>query len=158
MTAIFLYGLVLVLFIISTFKDPHKSKQALKISLQTLIKQMSRVIPMMFLVGIILAVLNPAVISLMIGKQSGFLGILLALVTGAVAHLPSFVAFPFGASLLAQGAGYAQIAAFVSSLMAVGVVSLGMEIDYFGKKVALLRNLSAVIVSLVFALIIEGMV
>jgi hypothetical protein len=37
--------------------------------------------------------------------------------------IPGFVAFPIGAALLEEGAGYAQIAAFVSSLM-VGVETL----------------------------------
>jgi hypothetical protein len=64
--------------------------------------------------------------------------------------MPSFVAFPLGANLLQHGAGYPQIAGFISSLMAVGIVSLALEIKYFGKRTALLRNLTALIASMTF--------
>ncbi len=68
--------------------------------------------------------------------------------------IPGFVAFPLGATLLDAGAGYAQIAAFISSLMAVGVVTLPMEIKYFSKRMAILRNASALVISLVFTMVI----
>lgn len=154
MTAYILYGSVLLLFSISAIIDLKKTKKAILISYNTFKKLTITIIPMMFLVGITLAILTPDQISSILGKQSGSLGILLGLIVGAIAHLPSFVAFPLGAKLLTHGAGYPQIAAFVSSLMAVGIVSLGLEIKYFSKEAALLRNILAVIVSLVFALII----
>jgi len=57
--------------------------------------------------------------------------------------------------LLQNGAGLTQIAAFISSLMMVGIMTLPVETVYFGKKVALLRNLSAYLFSLLVALIIS---
>ncbi len=54
--------------------------------------------------------------------------------------IPGFVAFPLAAALLKNGAGYAQIAAFVSSLVMVGVATLPMEFKVFGKRAAILRN------------------
>ncbi|WP_198137181.1 hypothetical protein [Methanosarcina barkeri] len=68
--------------------------------------------------------------------------------------IPGFVAFPLGATLLNDGAGYAQIAAFVSSLMAVGFVTLPLEIKYFSKRMAIMRNTSALVISLVFTMVI----
>jgi hypothetical protein len=44
------------------------------------------------------------------------------------------------AALMREGAGATQIAAFVSSLMMVGIVTLPMEMKYFGKRAAILRN------------------
>jgi hypothetical protein len=38
--------------------------------------------------------------------------------------------------------------------MAVGVVSLGLEIKYFGKTTAILRNLTALAASSVFVLLV----
>jgi len=55
---------------------------------------------------------------------------------------------------LQGGAGYMQIGAFVSSLMMVGVVTLPMEVKYFGKKSTITRNLFAFIYSFAVALII----
>ena len=56
--------------------------------------------------------------------------------------------------LLKGGAGYMQIAAFISTLMMVGVVTLPAEISAFNGKVALLRNGLAYVFSLLVALIV----
>jgi hypothetical protein len=62
------------------------------------------------------------------------------------------------ALLLNSGAGYMQIAVFVSTLMMVGVVTLPVEIKYFGKKVTFLRNLIAFLFSFFVAYIIGRVV
>lgn len=49
--------------------------------------------------------------------------------------------FSAAASLVAAGAGYAQAAIFLSTLMMVGVATLPLESKYFGKRAALKRNL-----------------
>jgi len=46
-----------------------------------------------------------------------------------------------------------QIAAFISTLMMVGVVTMPMEIKFFGKKATYLRNGLAFIFSLIVALV-----
>ena len=62
--------------------------------------------------------------------------------------------FPTAAMLLKSGAGYIQIAAFISTLMMVGIVTFPVEIKYFGKKLTILRNLTAFVFSFIVALII----
>lgn len=108
----------------------------------------------MMFAGILLAILSPETISNLIGSESGFSGILLSLTAGSIALIPGFVAFPLGAALLEGGAGYAQIAAFVSSLMAVGIVTLPLEIKYFNKRIAVLRNALALVTSFIFTMVI----
>ena len=44
--------------------------------------------------------------------------------------------------------------AFISTLMMVGVVTLPVEIKYFGKKLAIYRNLLAFLFSFIVAYII----
>lgn len=44
-----------------------------------------------------------------------------------------------------------QIAAFISTLMMVGVVTMPVEIRYFGKKATLVRNAAAFGFSLIVA-------
>lgn len=156
MASYIIYGLVLVSLIISAFADMGKTKEAVKIGYKTFKKLLPSLIPMMIFIGIILAVLGPRTISLVLGEQSGIFGVIVGLVIGAITFMPSFVAFPLGASLLTHGAGYPQIAAFISSLMGVGFASLGLEMQYFGKKSAILRNLLASVASIIFALIIWG--
>lgn len=154
MSTYILYLIVFVLLIISTIMDAKKTKKALKIGIHSFVKLMPSIVPLMIFIGITLAVVSPHTISLILGENSGILGVLLALTLGSVAFMPSFVAFPLGANLLTHGAGYPQIAAFISSLMAVGIISIGVEIKYFGKKSSILRNLSGVVASILFSLIV----
>jgi uncharacterized membrane protein YraQ (UPF0718 family) len=139
---------------ISAVADINKTKKAIKIGYKSFLKILPALIAIMLFVGVVLTVLSTETISMILGEESGVLGVLIALVIGSITFMPSFVAFPLGANLLSHGAGYPQIAAFISSLMAVGFVSLGLEIQYFGKSSALLRNLFAIVASIVFTIIV----
>lgn len=156
MTGYFLYGIVIVLLIISTLMNREKTIDALKSSYKTFMKLLPTISSILIFIGITLSILSPEIISLLLGEQSGIIGVITGLIIGAVSFMPSFVAFPLGESLIAHGAGYPQIAAFISSLMGVGVASIGMEIQYFGKKVSILRNAWALLVASIFAMIIWG--
>ncbi len=154
MNSIYLYFLALLFLLISYLKDRQKTKMALFKAWKSFSNLIPEILSVMMFAGIILAILNPNTISKLIGAESGFSGILLSLIAGSVALIPGFVAFPLGAALLEEGAGYAQIAAFVSSLMAVGIVTLPLEIKYFNKRIAILRNAFALIVSFIFTMVI----
>lgn len=110
------------------------------------------------LVGILMSVINPELISKIIGADSGWFGVLLASVVGSITLIPGFVAFPTAALLLKGGAGYMQIGAFISTLMMVGIITIPVEIKYFGKKITYLRNLLAFIFSFIVAGIIGWVV
>jgi hypothetical protein len=73
-----------------------------------------------------------------------------------VTLIPGFVSFPLAAALYENGAGLMQIAVFVSALMAVGVVTLPVEIKYFGRKVSIIRNVLAFIYCFIVALLMGG--
>ncbi len=154
MTTSIFYIVVGILTIISFLKDRNKTKKAIMIGFNSFKKLLPSIIPMMIGIGLILSILSPNTVSQLLGEKSGIWGTLIAMVIGSVAFMPSFVAFPLGANLLSHGAGFPQIAGFISSLMAVGVVSLGLEIKYFGKTTAILRNLTALAASSVFVLLV----
>ena len=109
---------------------------------------------LLFLVALAFSFFDTVTISKLIGEGSGFWGVLVAAIIGAVTLIPGFVAFPIAASLLIQGAGITQIAAFISSLMMVGVVTLPLEIEYFGRKAAIIRNAAAFLFSFIVALVV----
>ena len=150
----YLYLLALIFLLISYLKDRKKTKKALLKAWKSFSGLVPEILSVMMFAGIILAILSPETISKLIGSESGFYGILLSLIVGSIALIPSFVAFPLGAALLNGGAGYAQIAAFVSSLMAVGIVTLPLEIKYFNKRIAVLRNALALLVSFTFTIVV----
>ena len=157
MNNIWLYGVAGVGLIVSFSKDQQKTRQALMKAWKSLENILPEFLAVIFFVGLLLAALQPAVITRIIGAGSGWGGVLLASVVGAITLIPGFIAFPTAAMLLQGGAGYMQIAAFISSLMMVGVVTLPVESRYFGKKLAYSRNTAAFIFSIIIALIV-GMV
>jgi uncharacterized membrane protein YraQ (UPF0718 family) len=154
MTSIVLYSLAFLLLAISTMKDLGKTKKSLKIAWNTFKKMLPSVITIMVGVGILLTALNKEMISKLIGSESGILGIVIALITGSVAMIPSFIAFPLGGALLKAGAGYPQMAAFVSTIMAVGLITLPMEIKYFSRQIALKRAALSFLVCVIFTAVI----
>lgn len=153
-----LYGITAVLLALSYAKDKKKTRMALKKAWKAFENILPEFLSIIMLVGIILSILNPEFISHVLGAQSGWWGVSLAAIVGAITLIPGFVAFPTAAMLLKGGAGLMQIAAFISALMMVGVVTLPLEIKYFGKKVAILRNLLAFLFSFVVAVIISKVV
>lgn len=156
MFSISMYSLAIGLTVFSWFKNQKKTKVALKKawkSFENILPQLSAIL---LLIGFVLAFLSPSTISYFIGADSGNSGIFLAALLGSVTLIPGFVAFPLAAALLESGAGYMQIGAFVSTLMMVGIVTLPMEISYFGKKAALIRNSLAFVFSILVAFVIGG--
>lgn len=154
LNSIYPYILAFTFLTISYLKDKKRTKIALLKAWKSFSGLFPEIFSVMMFAGITLAILSPDTISKLIGSSSGFFGVALSLTAGSIALIPGFVAFPLGVALLDVGAGYAQIAAFVSSLMAVGVVTLPLEIKYFSKRMAVLRNASALVISLVFTIAI----
>jgi len=144
-----LYGAAIAWLVISFLKDQAKTKLALKKAWKSFENILPSILAILLLIGFILTLLDAQTISRLLGSGSGVWGMGIAAVVGCITLIPGFVAFPLAASLLAAGAGYAQIAIFISTLMMVGVATLPLEIQYFGKRAALKRNA----LSLVFAVI-----
>lgn len=151
--SIFLYIVTGFCLSASLIKDKKKTKMALKKAWKSLGNIMPQFIGIIILVGLMLSFFNESVISNYIGKESGFLGVIVSALVGAITLLPGFVAFPTAALLVDNGAGYVQIAAFVSSLMMVGIVTYPVEQKFFNRKFTIMRNLLAFGFSIVIALI-----
>lgn len=148
------YILTIILLTISYSKDKSKTKQALKKAWKSFENILPQMLGILTTVGIIIALLNPQVISRVIGSSSGYLGVALAAVVGSITLIPGFIAFPTAAILLQNGAGYMQIGAFISSLMMVGLITMPMEIKFFGRKSTFLRNGMAFLFSFIVAFVI----
>lgn len=153
-TSIIFYATAGILLTISWFADQQKTKKALKKAFMSLTKLLPAILPMILFVSLVLTLVSPETISRLMGAESGILGILMGLGLGSIIFMPSFVTFALGANLLGAGAGYAQVGALVSTLMAVGISSLAVELNYFGPKLTLMRNTMAFIASLIFVMVI----
>lgn len=149
-----LYGLALGWLLFSFIKDRDKTGLALKKAWRSFSNILPSVLAVLVIIGLILSVLDEKTISKLIGAQSGIFGMIIAAVVGCITLIPGFVAFPLAASLIEAGAGYAQIAVFISTLMMVGVATLPLESKYFGRQTAIKRNLLALAVAIAVAAVI----
>ncbi len=149
-----LWGLMAVCLAASAVKDRARTK----LSLVKAWKSFENILPqfggIIILIAIMLAFLTPKTISSLLGGSSGMSGMLLTSFIGSVTLVPGFLAFPLAKSLVQLGAGVEQIAVLVSTLMMVGIVTMPLEIRYFGKKIAVARNVLAYIASFGVAAII----
>ncbi|MGQ9779901.1 MAG: permease [Bacillota bacterium] len=152
-----LYSLSLLTLFASWLRDRARTKEALRKAWKAFENILPQFLGVIVLVGIMLALLSPATIGRLLGRESGWTGVFLAAVVGAVTLIPGFVAFPLTAMLLRAGAGPMQMGAFISALMMVGVVTAPMEMKYFGRRMTFSRNGLAFLYSFLVAWVI-GMV
>lgn len=153
-----LYIITIVLLAISFYKDKKKSKKALKKAWKSFNNILPQFLGVIILVGLMLAIFDAEFISTLIGAKSGWMGVFISAIVGSITLIPGFVAFPTAALLLQNGAGYMQIAVFVSTLMMVGIMTMPVEIEYFGKRLTYTRNAMAFIFSFLVAFIIGKVV
>ena len=149
-----LYVVTVILLGLSFWKDRKKTFMALKKGWKAFENIMPQFLAILVFIGLMLAVLSPEAISSLLGAKSGWLGMFLASLIGSITLIPGFIAFPLASALLENGAGFMQIAVFISTLMMVGIVTLPLEIKTFGKKAALTRNFLAYVFSFGVALVI----
>jgi uncharacterized membrane protein YraQ (UPF0718 family) len=158
MDTLILYIVALALFVVSAAKDREETNIALRKGLKALEGILPQYLAVLVFVAIVLAVFDAEMISRFLGENTGSIGTLMAAFIGSVTLIPGFVAFPAAGELLRNGAGTVQIATFVSSLMMVGIVTMPMEIKYFGKRAALARNLLVFIFSFFAAVFVARLV
>ncbi len=148
-----LYIIAGIALAFSLVKSREKTWMALKKAWKSFENILPQALPIMMILGIMLTLLTPEQISSILGSKSGWIGVIVAALIGSITLIPGFVAFPLAAALLKSGAGYMQIGAFISTLMMVGIVTLPVEIKYFSKRTAFVRNTAALCFSLLVALV-----
>jgi uncharacterized membrane protein YraQ (UPF0718 family) len=129
---VILYILAFTFLTYSYIRDKQKTRTALIKSWKAFINLLPALAGVLALVGLVLTLLSPDLISKVLGQNTGIWGMIITSLVGAVTLIPAFVAFPMAASLLNSGAGIMQIAIFVSTLTMVGTVTAPMEAKYFG--------------------------
>ena len=157
MTAIVLYAGTAALLGVSFAKSKQKTKQAMQKRWKSFENILPQLLSILLLIGFVLAVLDEETISSLLGKESGLMGMAIAAAIGSVTLVPGFIAFPLAASLLAAGAGYGQIAMFLTTLMMVGLVTLPLETTYFGKRLAIERNVLAFLYAVVSSFLLGAL-
>ncbi|RKX97067.1 MAG: permease, partial [Spirochaetes bacterium] len=136
LNVILLYAFTLAALLFSAYKDRKKTKKAVLKGLKSLNNILPQFITVLVIVSIVLSLFDEALMTRILGEDSGFLSTIGAAVVGSITLIPGFIAFPVASELLRSGAGIVPVATFISTLMMVGIVTLPMEIEYLGKRAA----------------------
>ncbi len=147
----YVYLFTLLAVLISAFKDQKKTVKALKISCKKFAKILPAFITMMILVSIILFLVPNRMIVEFLGNNNKTIGTIIASLFGSITLMPGFIAYPLCGILLKKGVSYTVLAAFSTTLMMVGVVTYPIEKEYFGAKVAIIRNVLSFTIALAVA-------
>jgi uncharacterized membrane protein YraQ (UPF0718 family) len=149
---VILFTLTLAVLFYSFIKDRQKTLQALKIAYNSFRNILPSMLGIIGLIGLMLALVPKETIEGLFGNNSPA-GILIISAVGSVTLIPAFIAFPLAASLLQAGASIMAVSIFITTLLMVGVLTAPMEIQYFGKKFTILRNVFSLAAALGIAVI-----
>jgi uncharacterized membrane protein YraQ (UPF0718 family) len=126
---------------VSGVADRYKTWEGIRRGLAMLRNLLPQLLLLVVLVSVTLGVMSRDTLAHLLGRESGILGFLLAAGIGSAALIPGPIAFPLAGMLLEGGVPYAVLAVFITTLMMVGVITFPVEREYFGTRVAALRNL-----------------
>ncbi|MDY9925236.1 permease [Methanosarcina sp.] len=138
--------------LLSFVLDREKTFLGLKKGGRMLFNILHPFLNILILISIMLFFIPEPLIVRYLGANSGWYGFGIAAVIGSITLIPGFISYPLAATLLQQGATYAVVAVFMTTMMMVGVVTLPLEIKYFGKKAAILRNFLNLIAAIIIGI------
>ena len=158
MDVIFFYGIALLGVLWSYFKDRSKTKQSLKKAWKAFENILPAFIAILLLIGEMMALISPEMVSAVLGENTGMGRMLAAAVIGSIVLIPGFIIFPLAKTILVMGAGLQQVAVFISALMMVSVVTAPLEAQLLSRKVMLWRNGLSLVFSFFVAYILGKVV
>lgn len=148
---IILYSVTALLLLASLLANRVRTLKALRIAL----KRFARIAPpfmlMLVAIAVILTLVPQSMMERVLGEDNVWLGLAGAVPLGSVSVMPGFIAFPLCGILLSRGASYMVLSGFSSALMMVGVATFPLEKRYLGTRLALLRNIASLAISVMVA-------
>ena len=135
-----LLGLTFLFLTVSFILDKRKTGEGINRGMKMFFGIFPAVLNVLLFVSIFFTLVPQERISLWLGQGNNTLAFFAAALMGSVAMIPGFIAYPLGAILVKKGVSYGVVAVFITTLMMVGVLTLPVEMRYFGKRVSLLRN------------------
>jgi len=128
-----------IALLVSLAADRRKTRAAVLQGLKMFLGILPMLLGVLAAVSLVLTAVTPAMLERIL-SGTGLLPFFSALTIGSIALIPGFIAYPLAALLRQNGASVPVLAAFITSLMMVGVLTLPLEARYFGWRAALLRN------------------
>lgn len=126
--------------------------KVLKKSSLTFLAMLPLIIAIIGLVGLLQTFVSSAILASLF-QGNIVIDTLIGTLTGAFAAGNPIISYLLGGELLNQGISLYAVTAFILSWVTLGLVQLPMEIEVFGGKFALYRNILAFIFTMVIAIL-----
>lgn len=152
MVSFMLLSITLIALMVSFRKDRERTQKALFLSYRSFMALVPSLLGMTGLVGLVLALIPQDLLGNLF-KFHGIAGFVLISLVGAVVTMPAPVAFPLAGSLLKLGASLPALAAFITTLTMVGLVTAPMETAYFGKRFTIVRQSLSFILAIMIGIL-----
>ncbi|CCU81073.1 conserved protein, permease-related [Halanaerobium saccharolyticum subsp. saccharolyticum DSM 6643] len=136
--------------LISFFTDREKTFKGLKVGWKKFSKILGTYLKLLIILSFILLISDQFIINYL-GGQAPFIGMIMGLIIGSITMMPGFIAYPLAGILVSKGVNYMVVAAFITTLMLVGVATYPVEKEYFGIKATIWRNIAGFIISAMIA-------
>jgi uncharacterized membrane protein YraQ (UPF0718 family) len=138
------------LLVFSFVKNREKTVKALMVAGRVALMVLPVLLFVFVLMGILEVFVPKEVFTSLLGSGHGVLGIVLGELLGAFALIEPAAVFPFAGFLHQSGASYGAVVGFVMSAILIGIVTLPLEIQQFGARFTITRNVIALL--LIFGL------
>ncbi|ADQ15559.1 hypothetical protein [Halanaerobium hydrogeniformans] len=146
-----LYYIAGIATIISFISNKEKTLQGLKVGWKKFSKILGTYLKLLIILSFILLISDQFIITYL-GGQAPLVGLLLGLIIGSITMMPGFIAYPLAGILVSRGVNYMVVAAFITTLMLVGVATYPVEKEFFGIKATIWRNVAGFIIAAFIAL------
>jgi len=140
-----MFIIALALFIIATLQGEGKNVAGLKSAWNMTLQIIPLLIFAFIIAGLVQTLLPRDLISTWVGDESGFRGILIGTVTGALTPGGPYVSLPIAAGLLRTGASIPTMVAFVTGWSLINLARLPLEVGIMGWRFTLIHYLSVII-------------
>ncbi len=146
-----LYIFAFVALLVSALFNRAKTKKALIIAWKKFNKILDTYLKLLIILSFILLISDEMIIRYL-GGHSPLIGLLIGLIAGSITMMPGFIAYPLAGILIDKGVSYMIVAAFITTLMLVGIATYPVEKEYFGIKATIWRNIAGFIISAIIAI------
>lgn len=145
-TLLIMFLLAATLTILAYLRDPAYPLEGLRNGAKLFVGIFPAMVLAFVAAGMIGQVLPKELLTRWIGDESGFRGIVVATIAGALTPGGPFVQFPVVAALLKSGAGIAPLGAYISAWALLGVNRFFIwELPLLGWKLSLCRYIASML-------------
>jgi uncharacterized membrane protein YraQ (UPF0718 family) len=153
-----LIGITIGMIVVSLAKSRERTAKALKIAAKTFLSSLPFFIAVFALIGLVEVFVSPKTIVWLMGPSRGILAPISAAITGGIMSGPPAASYPMAKILVGHGAGTAAVATFIIAWVAVGTISLPVEIKLMGARFAWTRWALTFVLSIILGIILGWLI